>query len=519
MKQSHRIIFNTVVVWGTRVLAFFPQLIILPYLLHRLGEQRYGIYVLAWSLLQVLELALQGMSSAMIKYSSAYIAQDRIEAMNKVVGTASFYSFIVSALGCAAVIIWTRCFPKYIQVMGGEQSAAAIFSFTAIGIMVLIIFPMSPFRGILYAKQRHDLVAVVDVAFQYLKLILVVLWFTIIGPSLESLMVISVGTMILANLSMMFLAYLIQPGLKNDWSKCNWETFKVLFSFGGVIFLCTLCFMLNETGLKWIMGTLVSTSFVTHIAIMVAPVKMFENVVLAMTLTVMPVASKYDALENKQILSELFIRGTRYTALLALGAVIAAFFLLKPVLLLWLGQEYQFLSNYISIIFAGAAFAMTSNCAHHILRGLGKLRIALINSIVGQAILPVGTTLLIFLLKQQPYWAIAGGLTLGNVVYGLMQLGFCSKVIKVDYKKFIMRSYGQALLIAIPVLAFIHLVLGFIDISGFWPIISAVILGLCLSAMLFYVFFFTREERRLFNELLTSVFAILHFTRSKKVDV
>jgi O-antigen/teichoic acid export membrane protein len=332
-------------------------------------------------------------------------------------------------------------------------------------------------------------------------------------------MVTSAVAVILGDLCMLFLAYHRQPGLKNDWRNCNWQTFKVLFSFGGVIFLCMLCLTLKETGLKWIMGGLISMSFVAHMAIMVVPVKIFVQVVQAMTLAVMPAASKYDAQQNNEILGELFLRGTRYVTLLAVGAVVTAFFLLKPLLMVWLGDEYRFLGNFMLIIFAAAAFQATSFCAHHILRGMGKLKIALINSIVGQAGLPVGFTLVVYLLWQDPYWAIALGLSLGNVVYGVMQLGFCSRAVKVNYRRLLIHSYAQTFLVAIPVFAVVYLIAHIMRIEDFFLIIAIIIFGLCLSMVLFYVFFFTQKERLLFKELLVWAASRVPFIHWEKTDV
>lgn len=516
MKQSHRLIFNTVIIWVTRLLAVIPQLIILPFVLHRLGEHAYGIYVLAWSLLQVLELAQQGMSSALIKYGSAYLAQDRVNDVNRVVGMACVYSFIVGLIGFCGIVVWTRYFPHYIKVVGAEQSDAALFCFTTIGIMVLAVFPMSPFRGVLYAKQRHDLVAIVDVASQYLKLGLVVLWFVVVGPSLESLMVISVAATIIGNLYILFLAYHRQPGLKNDWRNCNWQTFKALFSFGGVIFLCTLCLVIRETGLKWTMGTLVSVSFVTHIAIMVTPARMLRGIVHAMTLTVMPVASKYDALEDRQILSELFIRGTRYVTLLALCAVFAVFFLLKPILEIWLGPEYTFLNAYIIIIFGAAAFLLTTSCAHHILRGVGKLTIVLLNSIIGNGVLPIGITLLTFVVSGLEHWAITLGLSLSCVVYAFMQLVTCSRAIGVDLPELLVRGYGQALVIAAPMFVALNGVIIYFGIESIPILIASLIIAFAVSAFLFYTIFFAEVEKQLSRKLFRAALNRVPFLDSLK---
>jgi hypothetical protein len=51
MRQSHLIFSNAIIIWVARVLLLVPQLIMVPFLIHRIGDVGYGVYALTWSLM------------------------------------------------------------------------------------------------------------------------------------------------------------------------------------------------------------------------------------------------------------------------------------------------------------------------------------------------------------------------------------------------------------------------------------------------------------------------------------
>ena len=497
MRESERLSLNALTLWTTRLLGVVPQLIILPFLLEHLGEAQYGIYVLAWSLLTTLELAEQGMATGVVKYGSEYLAGGQTTEMNRVLSTAGLYGIVVALLGCAGIFGWVWLAPESLTAVSSAYPEQAGFAFLMIGILLLLIFPLTPFTGLIFAQQRHDIVGVSRLVGQYMKLGFVVLWFSFVGTSLNALMIISVVALWAPKAFLVIVAYRLVPGLRYSLRLVNRRAFKLLLSFGGVITLCSLCVVLRDTGLKWFMGVFISTAFVAHMAIIYSPVGLLIGIIQGMTLTVMPTASKHKAMDNKVILQELLLRGTRYTTVLCCGLFITMFFLLKPLVALWLGPAYTHLVKYMLVVFVAAAFQMTSSCAHHILRGTGRLRIVFLNSVVGQTLLPVGTTLFFYVWLSEPYWAFVCGMFLGHVVFGLMQLGFCCGLLRIGLREFLAFAYGEVLLIAGGAFALIYVLVAASGAQGLLYLTALTITGLIVASASFYTLFFRDEERRL----------------------
>ena len=487
MRQSHLLIYNTAIIWTTRMLRIVPELILVPFLIRSIGESGYGVYALAWSLMVSIEMLEMGLQSGVIKHSAALMAQKRIVEVNKVISTSFVHSIIFGIIAGGAIIAAT-------PLLSG-QAAGLAFSFVTVGIMVLLVVPLSPYVGIVLSQQRHYVNAIAGTASKYVNLLAVILWYKLVGPSVESLIVISAGAIILAKLVQVPIAYRLIPGLRNRLNLFDWRTFKMLMSFGVMIVLCTLCSVVKSTGVRWLMGFLVSTSFVAHLVIILMPSLLLSQIVQAMTSTIMPAASKYEAVKDYRMLKELLIRGIRYSSIVVLTAVIVATLATKNILEVWVGPEYKFLGLYTLVIFCSVAFQMSSSCAHHMLRGMGKLKISLIASVVGLVIVPIGTILVTWLIWREPYVAVTAGIALGNVVYGFMQTVFCIKAVKSSYRGLFMRAYGGAMIVAMPVCV---LALAIVTYAG----IESLMGRMCISTLAvlffiagFYLLFSTAAER------------------------
>src|SRR5690606_30653855 len=151
---------------------------------------------------------------------------------------------------------------------------------------------------------------------------------------------------ILSRLAQVPVAYRLIPGLRNHPKCFDWPTFRTVASFGGMVVLIGLCLMANSAGIRWLMQALASTSFVAHLAIIVMPTVLLSQVVLALTITVMPATSAYEATGNQKMLQELMCRGMRYSALIVLAALLGTIPLLEDLLALWVGPAYVFLAPY-----------------------------------------------------------------------------------------------------------------------------------------------------------------------------
>jgi O-antigen/teichoic acid export membrane protein len=497
MRQSHLILSNASVMWVTQVLKLVPQLIFVPYLIGTVGEAGYGAYALVWSLLMSIDQMERSLQSGVVKYSAAFLAQGLINDVNKVASSSFVYSIILSVIACAGIILAG----EFYKDPSGQIGIALV----VVGVMVLFIFPLTPYVSVIQSRQYYYVGAIADTISKYISLMVTIAWFSLVNPSVEALIIIMAGMLFLSRLAQVPIAHRFVPGFVNSPRLFDKESFHLIASFGAATVLASVCLAVNSTGIRWLMDALVSTRFIAHLAIMLMPGILLSQVIGAMTITIMPAASAYDATGKYEMLQELLIRGMRYMTIIVLAGIIAASLLMQNVLKVWVGPEYMFLAPYALALFAGEAFMQSSSISHHMLKGIGKLRAVVFIYFLGLVIVPIGLILTVFYIWHNPYVAVTAGLIAGYVVCGCLNILFCTKAVRADLMRVFMRVYVQPLAVAAVVwLA----VLGIVTWSGFDGLIVRSLISIIAVLLFFcscYLFIATTIERKQAIEMIQMI--------------
>lgn len=506
MRQSHLILSNAVIMWITQIFQIIPQLILVPYLIGTIGEIGYGVYALIWALILSIDQLEKSSQGGVIKYSAAFFAQGLINELNKVISTSAVFSFFIAVLSCVGIIVTALFY--------NDPSGQIRFSLIVVGIMILFIVPLTPYIAVIMSKQRYYVNAISDTLSKYLSLLIVVLWFSMVGPSVEALIIIMAVILFFSRLVQVPIAYHLIPGLQNNPLLFDKKIFRLIVTFGVGMILLSVCTAINTTGVRWLMGALVSTRFVAHLAIMLMPVMLLSQIIEAMTITVMPATSAYEATGNQHMLQELLIRGVRYTMILTLAGLFAAVLFIKNVLNIWVGPDYVFLAPYLLVLFATRSYMLISSTAQQMLKGIGKLREVMFIYLTSFVVVPVGMILVIFLIWHNPYIAVTAGLSVGYVICGCLQIGFCSKAVNADLRSVLMRAYAQPLFLAVPICVTSLCIINFLEFKDL--IAQIIIFSVAISLFLvgFFFVFATSVERQ---QVQLAINKIVAFSRMKSV--
>ena len=487
--------------WVNRIFLLIPQLILVPYLIGTIGEAGYGVYVLAWSLLVTIDQLETSSQQGVVKYSAAFLAQKQINRLNKIVSSSLVYSTGLAFLTCLGILVAAAFY--------SSPSGKIIVGLVAVGIVVLLIVPLTPYIAVIQSKQLYYVGALAETVSKYIGLFILVIWFHTIGPSVESLIIIMVGLQFLSRLAQVPLAYRLVPGLRCHPRLFDGGSLLLIAQFGAAAVLVSLCLAANSTGIRWLMGMLVSTSFVAHLAIILMPGELLSEIVLAMTITVMPATSAYQAMGNQPMMQKLLIRGMRYTTILVLAGLLMAGFLMRNVLSVWVGTEYVFLAPYALVVFASGAFMLSTSTSHHRLKGLGKLREVVLIYLSALFIVPVGTILGVFQSSRNPYLAITVGLVAGHLVCGFLNMVFCARAVRANLWEVIMRVYAQPLVVALISWLILLVIVMYSGLDGFIERIYVSVLAMLIFFGGCYIFAASADERRQLRGMATAALSKL----------
>ncbi len=485
--------------WTARILQLIPQLYLVPYLINKIGDSGYGVYALIWSLLLSIETLQRSLQSGVVKYSAAFLAQGKMEEVNKTVSSSFVFSCIMAVVICCTIL--SICF---FHNNPSEIKTSLIIT----SVIILFLIPLTPYVAVIQAKQYYYVGALVETASKYLGLSIILISFQITTPSVAVLVVIMGSMLIISKAVQVPISHHLLPGLKNQISLFNRSSFQLILAYGSAIVLASACLAANSTGIRWLMNSLVSPEFVAHMAIMIMPSILLSQIVNPLAVTIMPATSSYEATGNHVVLQKLLSFGVSYVTILVLAGLITAIYLMRHVLELWVGVEYIFLTPYATVLFASVCFKESTAVAHHMLKGLGKLRSVITIYLISLVLIPIFIILILFKIYDNPYIAVTVGLISGNFVCGLLQLGACIKVVQINRLRILSQSYVKPIFMASFSYAVINLGL---KICGFGNL-DGLIMGLflsCITVLSFiygwYKFISTKEEREYIGRLLKSL--------------
>ncbi|HWT78124.1 MAG TPA: oligosaccharide flippase family protein, partial [Candidatus Methylomirabilis sp.] len=168
-----------------------------PFILHRLGDYAFGLWILAFSLSGYYGLFDLGIRSSIIRYVAKFAASGDYEELRRIVNTSLFsYScvalvlLVATGVGCLFVGPLFKVSPAYLPT--------ARLLFLMVGSSLALGFPLSVFGGILQGLQEFYWLNLTQVASTLLRALLIVLSLNH-GRGLLTVALITVGLPLLSS--------------------------------------------------------------------------------------------------------------------------------------------------------------------------------------------------------------------------------------------------------------------------------------------------------------------------------
>src|SRR5713101_6537628 len=149
-------------------------LFISPYILHRLGDEAFGIWVLIFSVTGYYGLFDLGIRSSIIRYVAKYAATGDHDQLNRLVNTAMFS---YGGIGLFAMLITLTAYSWVDSIfrIPADFLTTARLLFLMVGSSVALGFPLGVFGGILEGLQRFYLLNFTSIISTLFRALLIVM--------------------------------------------------------------------------------------------------------------------------------------------------------------------------------------------------------------------------------------------------------------------------------------------------------------------------------------------------------
>ncbi|MFZ8805577.1 MAG: flippase [Candidatus Calescibacterium sp.] len=357
-------------------------LITTPYIVHKLGTEIYGIYVLAISLAGILSFLDLGFGQGIIKFVSHYEAKNDFKKINEIVNTSLLINIAMGLLGGLIIFSLSDFLSKKVFKVKPEQIELAVTSFKIVSIGFVLNLISSIFSNIPKALQRYDISVKVQNIVWFLSVMssVIVLY---LGYGLVEMLIFYVIFQFLGLISYFWFSKKLIRNLKLS-LKFNKDVFKEIFGFS--IFTAinsitgNIVFRLDKMIIAYFLGP----SAVTYYQIPFTIVQMANNFVSSVIQFLFPVVSFLNSAGEKDKLKQIYIKSTKY--LIAFSLIVFSGLVLfgKPFLKIWMGEEISEISYPLFVIISLVYFFISiSNVGFYYYNGLGFSKINMISSFAG----------------------------------------------------------------------------------------------------------------------------------------
>jgi O-antigen/teichoic acid export membrane protein len=419
-----------------------------PFVVHRLGDLEYGVWVLTVSSISYLVLLDMGLNASVVRYiSKGYAMQDHegsSEALSAVLWVRLQISALILLVSGGLAALFPLLFKVPPQLALDAREAVLV-----VGVTTAISMTFGIFNATLSAVNRYDLKSygtLLQLAIRLIGVVTVLMaGHGIVAIAFCELIAAAAGSALV-----FVLARKIYPELRITLARPKWEVLRTIWSYSFYAFLITIAVQLVYQSDNVVVGGLISTSAVTFYSIGNTLCRYTQQFLGSMTTTFCPAASTFESAGNLSALKSLYVNGTRATLVLSLPIVITLILRGQTFIGLWMGPQYARTSGIVLAILALALmFSLQNLTAGAMALGVEKHKVVAWWA-VGEGIANLTLSVILARTRLGIYGVAIGTLVPSLVVHLVMWPNYVSRLVDVTVVQVFRDIWGPVFLCSIP---------------------------------------------------------------------
>ncbi len=403
MSRAHIYAKNLTANWVGYGLNLLIMFFMSPFVVHTLGDVRYGVWSLMMTMTGYLGLVEIGTRGGLGRFINYYLGKDDIDKLNGVLNTALAMFIaagaILFAVAAGLIVALPAIFPK----VPGRMIPTAQWVLVLVAVNVWLSFYSAAFRQILTAHERFEFTNGVDLMVMLLRTAS-----TLVVLSTGGGLVLLAVTHTIAGGMGVLVAYLLArrvfPKLELTPRRVSRERFRELFGFSIWAFIGSLSYRLLYSADTIVIAILLGPKWVTFYAI--GGMLLYKSrAILNQAVDVFrPGMLQACAREDWAALRTDFRRASNLVmgiGILVFGGMIAFG---HQFITLWMGPKYEISYQVLLILTVSSLPAIASSATVSVYSGLNRVRLAAVLTLLQGLINLAGTLVFVSLLG----WGVVG---------------------------------------------------------------------------------------------------------------
>ncbi|MCX7832620.1 MAG: oligosaccharide flippase family protein [Ignavibacteria bacterium] len=457
MSLTDKVIKNTFYHTLSQILSYVFPILLIPIIISKIGTTEFGIYVIAYGFVGILNLLDAGVSTSYVRFISEYYNKKDIFGLNCIINSGIvFYLMLTTILGVLGYFFLDLIL-KYINIPIDIYETAK-FSFHICLLIFIVATNANMFISILISLQKMYINSLLNIVILIINFIIIIIILHL-GYGLKGIMLGQLSTSVLSTILSIFLAFKFLPEMKIGFRYLKLNYFKKMLSFGVQMQVSKISSFLSEKYDEYLLSFFSIMNNVTFFNISSRIVRLGKNVPMILFQQVAPVAAELNAKDEKDKLNRLFSDTTKYLSITSIPIFTFIFVFADLIIYTWIGNGYELSVFLLRVLIIGQVInSIMSAPGNSIIPNIGIPKYQMHESLIG---LIINLILTFFLIKYFGIFGAAYGTTLATVISSLYiyytSLKFFNRNLFLFFFKFYIAPLFVSILSVILVYAFYKL--------------------------------------------------------------
>jgi O-antigen/teichoic acid export membrane protein len=346
-------------------------LVAIPYIVHGLGAERFGILSIASGLLGYFGIFDLGLGRATTKFVAESLALSELERLPKIVWTSIWSQLMFGVFGTIVTAGLIPLVADHFLNVASALVAETKSSLFILSTSLCIVLMGNALRGVLEAGQLFGVVNYVKVPTN-ISMYLLPAAGVLFHLSLPQIVWLLVAARVSATVAYLAACLWFFPTLRRGYlPDRSW--FRPLLVYGGWVTVSSFVSPLSAYVDRLFIGSLVSMSAVGYYSAPYEAINRAWVVPGTLAATLFPAFANLDAGGSKGRLEELCARSLKSLLLISAPTLLLLALFAKPILRWWLGPEFAFQSSAARQILAvGMLITSVALVPASLLQGVGR---------------------------------------------------------------------------------------------------------------------------------------------------
>jgi O-antigen/teichoic acid export membrane protein len=357
-------------------------LVTLPFNLHHLGAEAYGLWMLTAGVTIHFSILDLGYGGAMVKFIAQYRAFKDSQALNEIASTL-FFLFAAFGVLAYAVTAGLAFNLEHVFRITSAQAEIGKWILLIIGINVAINFPFSVYGGVTSGFQRYDINNMVAIV-SNLMVAAVNIAIVLMGYGLITLVAATSLVRFVTYFVYRRNAYKVYPALQVRPSLFRRGRLREVTGFSVYSSVIDWANKLNYELDELVIGVFMGAAPVAAWAVADRIISGTQRLTNQGNAVLFPVVVDADATHQIGRLQQVLIEGTRLSLATVLPMAVVLLVLAYPLVTAWVGVKMLVAAPVIQILAVAVALRVGNATSTTLLKGAGQVRrVAMVNIVTG----------------------------------------------------------------------------------------------------------------------------------------